>query len=367
MKRKKAMVLHEMRTLRWFLIIGLVFLFLYGILLISAVETNLMHINEGVGQIRNLTAFGPVEAGSYFSISFIGILYLAQPILVFVFAFLTAIQFSESSKRKIEEFTGSLPYTRLELTMTKALMGASIITVLCFLLGMITFAIRGQYIDEIEKVNILSPCYADILANETPWHTLRTLLFFWVTLVVTYFIFVVAHCLIRNIFVAGLAGYGMVLAPVHLAFFMDYSLTIRNVESLGISNETWRMCNVFFGDFLSVNNREWFWYEASMDQLISYDNITFVVIMLMLILLISLLIIWYCCKKKDLAKDRRLVPILWLRIVLSLGIGYGLGTTGVMMYSDSNYLTFGGYLIDCLIVSAILAVITMLILRCKVK
>jgi len=238
---------------------------------------------------------------------------------------------------------------------------------LCLLVGIVTFVIRGQYIDEIEKVNLLSPHYTSLFANETPWHTLRTLLFFWLTLLVTYLIFVVAHCLIRNVFVAGLAGVGIVLAPVHLALFLDCSSSMKNPESLGISGETWRTCNVFFGDLLGINVSDWFWYDPGMDRMVSYDNLTFPIILLVVMLLACILLIWYYCKKKDLAKDRKLMPILWTRIVMSLGIGYGLGTTFVMMYSDVNYLNFGGYVAGCSVVSVILFVISMLILRCKVK
>ena len=367
MNRKKAIAFHEMRILRWFLIIGLVFVFLYAVLLCSAVESNLMHINEGVGMIRNLETSGAVAAGSYFSISLVGTLRMAQPILVFVFAILTVIQFSELSKRKTEEFTHSLPFTRLELVMNKTLWGAGTIVFLCLLVGIVTFVIRGQYIDKIEKINLLSPQYASLFANETPWHTLRTLLLFGLTLLVTYFIFVVAHCLIRNVFVAGLAGVGMVLTPVHIAFFIDHSSTLKNPKSLGISGEMWRICNVFWGDLLCINVSDWFWYDPGIDRMVSYDNLTFPIMLLVAILLACLLLIWYYCEKKDLAKDRKLMPILWTRIVMSLGIGYGLGTTFVMMFSDANYMNFGSYVAGCSVVSLIVFVVSMLVLQCKVK
>ena len=88
-----------------------------------------------------------------------------------------------------------------------------IITAVSVMFGLGALLIRQAHIEDMYMGDLLSPYYRQLLGNETIWHMLRSLLVFWLCLLVIYTVCVMAHTIVANGVLAGLVSIGILLAP----------------------------------------------------------------------------------------------------------------------------------------------------------
>lgn len=97
-----------------------------------------------------------------------------------------------------EEYFRSLPFTQSSRFAMRMGVGYMIITAVSVMFGLGALLIRQAHIEDVYMGDLLSPYYRQLLGNETIWHMLRSLLVFWLCLLVIYTVCVMAHTIVAN-------------------------------------------------------------------------------------------------------------------------------------------------------------------------
>lgn len=354
MKRIRALVLHEMRTLRWFILVGILCALAVGPWLSWGMSEVAIHYND--------KAYDMFErGGSIFSEELIATLQQGHMTAIFLFAILVTIQFAGYHKRKNVEFLSSLPYTHREKFFAKVFSGYGVITLCCMaLLGVVMF-VRNQYIGEYHRIAMLSPGYAELLGNEMPWHTIRSVLIFWIILIAVYSIYSMVQNLINNTVLATLVGGGLILLPSWICIVLMYIGDCVGGTYISSLDYEFRLANILLmgTGYASVHGGE--------DGLLmlSYDNMLVVTGILLLIIAITIGSCLYVNSKKDLAREGILVPQKEVRIILSAGISICLGTAIIILTRDRYEIQ--SFIIGSAVIALILFLIFMKLLKRAVK
>ena len=337
MKKEKGFIIHEMRTLRWFLLIGVLFVLIACSILHSNVDMYLSMGNYHEGVLGSYYESAMIP-GNYFSEALDALLNQGHFVVAIAFAILTLLQFADVHKKKTQEYMGSLPFTNKKRMMIKVILGLIIITVLCLLFGIGVCLVREANIAKVERAIALSPCYEQILATETIWHTLRSLILFWITLMAVYLIYVFVHCLVEQMILASVMGLGVLMAPIQIVWFLGRIASIYFYDTEGeflITDQVRRYGAIFFGGNVSAEPMFVYTTNSHMDEYVHLVDCRetsewLITLGILAVCIIGCMVaVYHISKKRDLAKSGTLIPLRWARVLFSVGISICVATTVV--------------------------------------
>lgn len=319
MNRKKALIMHEMRTMRWFLLVGI----------LGAMIFCLSLQWEG-----DSMAFGFLnwngERGSLFSETLLNRMYDIHFLVWSAFVLFTVLQFRDYHGRKTGEYMSSLPFTNRERFVVKALLGYAVIFVSWLVMAVGTIFVWKSVAAELRKASLLYPFYKELLANETIWHTLRTLCVFGLELLAAYSLFLLLHSMISNSGVASLFTLGVMAAPVELCYVVNDIYYMMTGKEAGYNVWGWEhLARIFVGESLAdFTNQDTEWHHGAYNWYVYviYWDMWKVILVLLLILAVCTIVTWRMSKGYDPARGSCLVPHRGARLFLSLGIGVCVGT-----------------------------------------
>ena len=349
MNRKKVLFFYEMRSMVYFLIAGLVVMALalfniyYDIQarvsMVDNLSVGLMYQNQGSGcVIGNVLSYN-----------------LTTLIQVFFFGFLVMamVQFSDLQGRGQREYLNSLPFTQGEKFGAKVFVSYGIITLCCLVFSISMISIRMHFYPQIVKNDLTVPNFMQLLGADTMWHTVRSLLLFWITLLAMYSIIMTVQYLVRNSILAALIAAGTLAFPAFLTmvaqqflYFYYYVPVAMNDDklrnALGLLNRIRRYACTFFGDTMGYPNsqaaylaRQSFtpvgWWQTTDQAAVSYGRVGLSFAIVIVLLVVFTLLAWWVSEHQDLARINHLVYTKYARICLGAGLSVSAGALSVFM------------------------------------
>jgi len=325
MNKTKALFLHEMRTMRWILLVG--FVCVLGFCCILHNEVYWSEISGGFSYLDGIwrIEYETVQsAGSYFSAALVNALRKGHFVSIFAFAVLVTIQFGDFHNKINQEFFQSLSFSRTQRVFVKIISGYGVISICCLMLGIGVFLIRSKFIEQIYKLNLLMPTYKELLANETVWHTLRTLLFTWIVLLALYSIYVLIHNVANHNIVACVLSVVIMFMSIEYWLVEEYICDFFTNPTVEVSESFLRLINVFWG---MLTSRDASFMEDADYQfrignynyltLVSYDSYLIPTIFVIGILVLSFFLVILVNKKRDMAREGMLISNKVARSVIS--------------------------------------------------
>ncbi len=349
MSRKRMLYRYEWNNLKWFLAAGVIcsLVILLGIYSECASGGMVWSSDSGGGDMLQLLYLWGGGIGSFGTILIQALQAITLPAIVFL-GVMAAYQFSDYHKRNKREFIVSLPYTQRERLVAKLLTGFASITGIWLVFGIGIVGLRMYYFPRILRSYLLYPEYKLIMANDTWFHTIRTLLLFWLILLTAYAIYAVVHSLVAHGVTASLVGIGIMLTPLWLRvqlcayeeLLYDDSVG-RLFRWLGHHPAITRLCDLFSGqgyyrDYFMTNG--YYDEDRVLDfMLVDYSSSTKVIVVVILLLLVCVLAAWLVNARQDGAKLGQIVPEKPVRILLSAGMAvcFGLGVTWIFIFTLS--------------------------------
>ena len=343
MSRKRMLYRYEFQTVKWFLMAGL---FLCGLVLL-AMDSVFSSENWGWVSYGSGTQF--FFSGDF--LGFGGVLVQALqvctlPAILFLGG-MTAYQFSDSHKRNKREFISSLPYTQQERFLAKVLVGIGTITMLCLVFGIGVFVMRACHYLIMIRSSLVYPEYKLLMANDTWFHTLRTLALLWFIMLAAYALYVLVNSLVIHGIAAALVGVGTMLAPSWIAYQICGYVEYLNAEMLFSPNQ-WllnhpticRMCRLFRGggycrEHFGVGLEQYGdTVEGINFTLIDYCSSGKVIALTIALALACFALAWFVNIRQDGARFGRVVPLKWVRKILSAGMAvcFGTGFSWIFIY-----------------------------------
>lgn len=322
MNRKKALFMHEMRMMRWFLAAGVLGALIFCLMLLRTED----------GMTYGFLGFQSwnVSRGSIFSEALLNQIRDIHIYVWIAFAVFTMLQFRDYHRRRTGEYMNSLPFTNRERFVVKALLGYVVIFVSWLVMAVGTVLVWKSAAEDIHKTSLLYSFYKELLANETIWHTLRTLCVFGLELLAAYSLFLLLHSMVSNGGAASLFTLGVMAAPAGLCYVVNDIHSMVTGKTVGYDVWGWEhLARLFAGDALAdFTNHDTEWYHGAYNLYvyITYWDMWKVIVVLLLILAVCTMVTWRMSKEYDLAKGSCLVPRRGARIFLSLGIGVCFGS-----------------------------------------
>ena len=344
--RYRVLFRYEMKYMRIFYIIGL----LASVALVLCVFSDLHGILSpvrGVG-IYSYSQAGDMASGSVFGYVLTQMLRDAVCVCVPLLAVMAMVQFSDLQRRGSREYLSSLPFTQNEKFFMKVIVSYGMITVCCLVIAVGTIITRIYYQPLIIKNNVLSPMFHQLLGADTIWHTLRSLLLFWLTLLAMYSVYMVIAHLIRNSIFSAVVGVGALFWPLGLVTVgwwsfhnMDVEQSTQLYKILAFLTKVKRYVGMFAGRALGYRSGSYMttgmfrdmedYTPKGAEQMpyntaaLSYGNmwISFG-IALALIIGCTCLARWVN-KKQDLAKINGRIPTAVGRVGMNIGFSTSLG------------------------------------------
>lgn len=322
MNRRRALISYEMRNMKWVLLI--------------AVLGSLFFVLNLFGRVGNgaeiLLWYSDIGGyfGSCFSNELLNLLHDYHIYIWLLFAVIVTMQFRDFHKKKTEEYMSSLPFTARERFLTKSLIGYAVIAVSWILLSAGTLIVRQNVITQYHKQALLFPFYKEMIANETIWHTLRTLGLFGLEMLAVYALFLLIHLIVNKGVAASVITLGIMMAPFELLYVASgFELLVNGGSSLLEDRILRPLAGIFLGDSLAFfTNEQSLWeYNGTYQNYyyISYPETGLAVLLLLVIILICSAITWRLSKGHDMTKNNVLVSYKGARIFLSAGIGLCFG------------------------------------------
>lgn len=352
MHKYKTLFGYEFRRMWWALILGGL-MALVGVLYLGMQVS--MRVSNCVPDFSASITYGITYGstyitGSLFSDSLVETINVGLYLAVVVFPVLTAVMFRDGHSCRREEYFRSLPFTQSSRFAMRMGVGYMIITAVSVLFGVGTLLVRQANIDNVYMGNLLSPYYKQLLGNETIWHMLRSLLVFWLCLLVIYTVCVMAHTIVANGVLAGLVSIGILLAP---------KVLLWGVASIGVkipSYAKWKdMAESVMGGMLldSSHIRIMDTHTQSMAEVyyLRYYSLWMTVGVLLAAGVVSYLLARHFYCRKDMAKQTFLVPGRGIRIVLAAGMG---ACFGLLIMTLISYYMMIQYMDQAVVIQAVL-------------
>ena len=302
---------------------------LMGVFIVwESVAANLWQYDD----IYSMLEMMNIPVGSLFSTALVQTIQIGHHVLVVAIAVMMLLVYLDSHNRKNEEYIQCLPYTRTQRFLTKTLLMYAYITITCLVFSGGVIAVRQANIDKIQYNSLLSPVYEGLLANETIWHTIRSLVLFWLIIMTLYTVFLMVHSLVNSSAMASLMTVGVITAPKVLVWTINQFYIIFTGRNLINYASLSRLSDIFWGNAtyvgaeggnpMAVYDTVYYITDDNLSTyVISYDNMLLQACLMVIILAAALLIAWNANKRYDLAKDRRLVSATWARYVFAIGAG----------------------------------------------
>lgn len=319
MNRRRALVLYEIRKMKWLFLAGTFWVILFLVML-SGDITGGEFISASEGGIDSSEMYG-----SRFSYVLLNTLYNNHVIILFFLAVLVAVQFWDLHRKKREEYMSSLPFVKRERFIIKSLVGLAVLFADWLILVAGTLIVRQNVIVQFQKRNLLVPFYKELLANETVWHTLRTLGILGLELLAAYSILVMLQTMVNQSAAASAFGVGVMLAPVIFAYVVNQWYICITGKMLPYDMGGWEhLARIFIGDSLAYYPVERWEYTGNIYHpchYVVYWPAWQAVLVLMAVILVSLFVIWKLSRGRDAAENNTLVAHKGVRVFLAVGIG----------------------------------------------
>ena len=366
MHKKKSLIQYEMRTMSWFLLAGvLAALFFCFVLYMKLLD---WHDYAYWNSEMTGTAFGSslsnaLEKGTL----------LAIPCL----AILAIVQFSDTHRRKTQEYFHSLPFTKRERIVVKMAVGYIILTVtsLVSLIGVLI--LRNIFIPYIYKAIAVNPAYQVIFGNETVWHTVRSMCMLWLVLLAVYSIMIFVHTIVSKGIPASIIGIGITATPI---WFWAVVRVLMSREGFDAADETvqaWNRISNYFGvltamgygtrtAFVGGNSSR---SDVVTAEVIYYDNFWILCLICLVVIAVCSALSYIVAGQMDMARGSILVQKRPARIFLGAGISvcFGCAAGGFFCYWFFNELIFVPAVIVALVTAVILYMICQKIFRLALR
>jgi hypothetical protein len=217
---------------------------------------------------------------------------------------------------------------------------------------------RNDCIEEIKKKAAVTPYYKVVLANDTIWHTLRSMCIFWLILLTVYSVMLLAHALVSQGIRAGLIGAGMVAAPLWL-WMVSYEIML---EGLDIDVPAWWNTRNYFGVLLGMGYGEARYYatedwgNVQAGDFVSYDNFWILALICILTAAVCFCIAYFTTGRNDVAKTGMLVQKRAARIFLGAGMGvcFASGIVLFFYFSMNQEFNLEMFVIICALLAFII-------------
>lgn len=381
MNRKKVLLAYELRSMIWFLAIGL------GVIAIVLADMN-MNIGARVRTMDSVSiGWRYFENSSGCVIGSILTEHLVDLVQMFLFGFLvmSMVQFGDLQSRERREYLNSLPFTQGEKFGIKVFVSYGIITLCCLVLSIGVIAMRIHYYPQIVKNNLTMPNFMQLLGADTMWHTVRSLLLFWITLLAMYSIIMTIQYLVRNSIVAALVAVGTLAFPpfviqiakqlVFLKYWIPgvgFSSYEKYNSALGIVKRIQRYVCTFWGDTMGYLSSEGGyerraytpvnWWNVTGEEAVSYGRMGISFAIVIVLLIAFTLFAWWISEHQDLARINRLVPLKNIRICLGAGLSVSIAAVIIFMASGAE-MTMAIAILIWIVASAVLFFISQKILK----
>lgn len=320
--KKKALFRHEMRTMIWFLLAGILMAVTVSYMLYNMIsecfsfDGSLIAFVEGTKitfTSRLSSALSKISIASVFAIVVMGI-----------------VQFNDMHGKKSQEYLHSLPFTKRERFVVKALVGYMVITAVMIVALIGVLCVRQAVIPEIWKSNLLSPAYKVLLGTDTLWQAIGMMIVAWLSFMAVYSIMLLAHVLVNKGILAGIIGFGITVTPFwvyNVVMLLMTDTPYFDVDSQYYQN--WLNSRGYFGVLLGVANSDvenmQLGFSSDFCSIIYYDKFwVLFVICLVIVALCTAVSIFYT-GRTDLARGGMLVQKRPARIFLCAGIGLCFG------------------------------------------
>ncbi|MCR5692034.1 MAG: hypothetical protein K6G62_07435 [Eubacterium sp.] len=355
MNRTKFLYSYELRRCWGFVLGGFLMCSIAMIYLTLYMEVN----SNGVRAMPNIVdiiweseSWEDMEIGSVFSEGLIALLTMGMVVVTGFFLPMVSILFSDMTNIKTDAFVRSLPFSQKERYRVKMNLGYGVITLTAGLLTAFAFLVRQTYIEKIYQGDLLHPAYEVLIANETPWHVLRIMLVFWLTMMAVFTVYTAVYSMVNQKVLAGLMGLGTLLG---LRVIFHGIVEIRGTD--GIDGLWYRLATILQGGQLCGGTS---YFDRV--EYVYYDNILYALIILPAIIVIGYLVGYFLQSGRDLSRQSCLLPNLPLRIVMSLGMGicFGLLLKELLCYflmveymNENQSIQWGIWIISSLVLSGI--------------
>lgn len=349
MNKKMALFRHEMRTMIWFMLGGVLAALLFCYFLNTNLSARHLHAFSEFGLLYEMDCEMEQSFTSILSVQ----IERAMIVGVLVLVVMGIVQFSGMHNRKTQEYLHSLSFTKGECLMMKVLTGYMTLAVTMVVAVAGVLLLRSKYIGMIQKNMILNPFYEVTIGNDTIWHTLEMLAVMCLALFAVYSILIFTHVVVNKSILGGIIGFGIAAAP---AWLFEIARMLLDEAGKSDAVDTWLTRNQhYFGVLIgqAYTARE---YYENLATIIVYENFWILTAICVVVMVICLASAFVLTKRMDLAKGGMLVQRRSVRIFLSAGIGICFGTAigRTLFYIGlSDELNFAAFII----VSAIMAVL----------
>ncbi len=384
MNRKKVLFLYEMRGMVWFFAVALLAVAYILMNLYSVLDVQVQEVSQMSAYSYSMV--GTVERGCVFAGLLVPMLKGIVCCCFAGFLFMSLVQFGDLQSRKRREYLNSLPFSQREKFLMKIAVSYGLITVCWLLFSLGVIAIRLKFQPQIIKHNVTVVNFRQIMGADTMWHTVRSLLLLWLTLLAMYSVLMVIQYMVRNSIVATLVGAGALVYPsgilaVCMRFcdnhFIAKSGMIHYVSQGGVTQNSvqnvfermMRYAHTFTGDTMGsvYSSGDAFggiasyfpkgWKEG---LAVSYGQMWISFAIVIFLLAACTCLAWWVCEHQDLARINKLVPTKIGRIGLGTAIAVAVGGVIAGLFFQ---LVLAASIAVCVVVAAVIFVICQKIFR----
>lgn len=325
MHKKRELFYYEMRTMRWFVLAGILAAVLFAVLLNVRMSDWVLYSAESG------------ERGAIFGLSLSALLTIGSVVAVPALAIMSVVQFGDIHRKKTQEYLFSLPFTNRERFLMKAGCGYMVITITALTALAGVLMVRNTYIGDVYKISALYPDYMVTLGNETLFNVFRNMTILWLIMLLLYSLMMMAHTMMSRGILAALTGCGMTMAPLWFWCVVIWLLNEDNMSVLSIQytvRDVWLGLRDYFGVMSGMAYGELNWTGASDAygnynggiSFVSYDSFAAYVVLCLVASLIFFAVAYRLSGKQDMARSGVLVQKKTARIFLGTGIGFCFGT-----------------------------------------
>ncbi len=324
MNKKKALYMHELYKSWWICLVGVCMAFIGCFIVWQATGSRPYYV-------ISYDFFMDVSVGSQFSAGLVQTLQMGHHVLVLAVGIMMLLVYMDYHNRKNQEYLHCLPYTKTQRFIARTVLMYIYITICCLVFSFGIICIRQIEIDRIHYNSLLSPVYEGLLANETIWHTIRSLVLFWLVLIALYTVYLMVHNLVNNSALASVMTVGVISAPRLLVWAINQYYAIFTGKGIGHYSGIKKLADIFWGNavyageggfFDGIESRPVGVGNSSLQTyVVGYENMLLQYCLMIVVIVAALWIAWKANKSYDLAKDRMLVSVRWARITFAVGMG----------------------------------------------
>lgn len=322
MNKQKALFRHEMRTMIWFLLAGILMAVMVSYMLYNM-------ISECFSFDGSLIAFVE-ETKITFTSRLSSALSKISIASVFAIVVMGIVQFNDLHSRKSQEYLHSLPFTKRERFVVKAVVGYMVITAVMIVALVGVLCVRQAVMPAIIKSNLLSSAYKLFLGNDTLWHAVGMVIVTWLSFMAVYSIMLLAHAFVNKGILAGVIGFGITAAP----FWIYQVVLMLMMETPYFDTDSqlyqnWLGFRGYFGVLFGVANSNaeniQLGDTTNFGAVVYYEKFWVLFVICLAVIAMCMAVSTFYIGRTDLARGGMLVQKRPARIFLCAGIGLCFG------------------------------------------